>query len=144
MSCTYNGIEYSEGSIVCQAGRIMKCSGNDWTDTGGNCEEIELTITSAEPHTVPYRIDTSHTILTTDMRVPYDWNKVRILTPCLSFFAVQIGSVGIRNNCAQCHVAVVSWSPNRPHISKYKVSPFSQIVVNVEDQTGQLIGEDPC
>lgn len=36
-TCTYGGKEYSEGSEVCQAGRVMVCRGGNWGDTGRDC-----------------------------------------------------------------------------------------------------------
>ncbi|GGY35865.1 DUF1496 domain-containing protein [Pseudoduganella albidiflava] len=35
--CTYAGQEYSEGSVICQGGRLMKCQGGNWGDTGASC-----------------------------------------------------------------------------------------------------------
>lgn len=38
-TCTYGGKEYSEGSEVCQTGRVMVCHGGNWGDTGRDCTE---------------------------------------------------------------------------------------------------------
>ena len=38
-TCYYNGAPYSEGSLICQAGRRMRCTNNGvWSDTGQSCE----------------------------------------------------------------------------------------------------------
>lgn len=61
---------------------------------------------------------------------------------CLSFFAAGIAKVGIRNNCAECKVAVVMWSGIG--VYNYKVPGYGQIVVSTVSSNGQLIGEQPC
>lgn len=40
MPCKYKGEEYSEGAEICQAGRVRKCSGTEWVDTGRDCFTI--------------------------------------------------------------------------------------------------------
>lgn len=37
-ACTFAGQEYSEGSVVCQGGRLMRCQGGNWGDTGADCD----------------------------------------------------------------------------------------------------------
>ena len=37
MKCTYNGKEYSEGSVVCQAGQLKRCTAGQWVNWGGSC-----------------------------------------------------------------------------------------------------------
>jgi hypothetical protein len=61
--------------------------------------------------------------------------------PCVTFFHVP-GSLGIRNNCAQCKIAVVNWVGKG--VYRYRVAGHSEIVVRMESSAGQLIGEDPC
>ena len=36
-SCTFGGQEYSEGSELCQEGRIKKCVKGEWRDTSRDC-----------------------------------------------------------------------------------------------------------
>jgi len=61
----------------------------------------------------------------------------------LSLFTAGYQVIGIRNSGPTCHVAIISWAPN-VGIKKYKVEADSQIMIKVEDQYYQLIGEDPC
>ncbi len=39
--------------------------------------------------------------------------------------------------------AVVNWQPT-VGIRQYNVQPYSQIIVDILAQSGQLIGEQPC
>jgi len=52
LSCYYNGTQYSDGSLVCQAGTLMRCRDGAWQDTGSDCEQEEshLSYDSAQPH----------------------------------------------------------------------------------------------
>jgi hypothetical protein len=62
---------------------------------------------------------------------------------CCSLFGnVGIMKVGIRNNCDQCKLAVISWDNHQ--ILRYRVGGHSQIVIDCASLNGQLIGEDPC
>lgn len=40
MTCVYDGKEFSEGSEVCQEGRVKECRGEKWIDTGRECAKI--------------------------------------------------------------------------------------------------------
>lgn len=62
--------------------------------------------------------------------------------PCISFFAAGVGRVGMRNNCPECKKAVVMWSG--VGVYRYRVNGFSEIVVDIASNNGQLIGEEPC
>jgi len=120
-SCTYDGKEYSDGSVVCQSGKEYRCNDGTWDSLGSSC---------GTHVTAPQ--------ITEDAKVRAD-AKLQ----CMSFFGAGIGRVGIRNSCSGCMVAVVSWQPS-VGIRRYKVAGYSEIVINVEDQAGQLIGENPC
>ena len=37
-SCKYAGQDYSDGSEVCQEGRLMVCRDGNWADTGSDCD----------------------------------------------------------------------------------------------------------
>jgi hypothetical protein len=37
MACTYAGVEYSDGAIICVSGKEMKCYSGAWTETGNAC-----------------------------------------------------------------------------------------------------------
>ena len=39
--CEYNGVSYSDGSVVCQNGSEMRCDGTDgsWHYTGNTCDK---------------------------------------------------------------------------------------------------------
>lgn len=50
--CTYNGKNYSEGSLVCANGRELKCSGSEWRETGYLCTPKSLTDLSIYEKTV--------------------------------------------------------------------------------------------
>jgi len=144
MPCTYNGTEYSEGAVVCQGSRLMQCSSGVWEDTGFDCEELpKAPSVASDYHLMHNLVDAQGKRVTTN---PADNINVaaQVGQDCLRFFAASLGKVGIRNNCDQCKKAVVAWSPNEPHVSKYTVQAYSQIIITLEDQTGQLIGEDPC
>lgn len=66
-------------------------------------------------------------------------------TSCCAFFAAGVGRLGIRNNCAECKAVVIAWTPNNPLvITKHKLAGFSQVVIDMQSQTAQLIGEEPC
>lgn len=69
--------------------------------------------------------------------------KEDLVLNCLSFFAAGIGKVGIRNNCPDCMTAVVHWTPT-VGTKYYRANGHNQLIINVESQTGQLIGEQPC
>jgi hypothetical protein len=119
-SCTYNGQTYSHGSVVCQSGTEYRCNDGSWDSLGTSCGTKVTSLVSVDP----------------------DLQNVTLLA-CLSFFAAGLGRVGIRNGCPECKLAVVSWSPN-VGVRRYRVNGHSEIIINLEDQTGQLIGEDPC
>lgn len=120
-SCVYEGKEYSDGAVTCQNGKEYRCNDGTWDSLGSSCGN---TVTAAQV-TDDAELRTSKTLA------------------CLSFFSAGISQVGIRNNCSECKVAVVNWQP-QVGIRKYKVQGYSQIVINIEAQSGQLIGEDPC
>jgi hypothetical protein len=61
----------------------------------------------------------------------------------LSIFPAGPGKLGIRNNGAVCHTAIIAWSVNAT-IGRYKVPAFNQITLPVMAGVGTLIGEDPC
>lgn len=62
---------------------------------------------------------------------------------CVSFFNAGRGRVGIRNNCGECKIAVVHWTPT-VGTRYYRINGFGQIIINQESQFGELIGENPC
>ena len=37
--CTWNGIEYSDGATVCQAGTLHQCRDGQWDSLGSKCED---------------------------------------------------------------------------------------------------------
>ena len=39
--CEYNGKWYSNGAVVCQAGKKRKCENGAWEAIGGKCGEEE-------------------------------------------------------------------------------------------------------
>lgn len=39
MSCKYNGLDYSDGSLVCMAGKYHRCRDGVWHETGEPCRE---------------------------------------------------------------------------------------------------------
>jgi hypothetical protein len=43
--CVYGGKRYSEGSYLCQSGRLLKCHAGRWEDTGQKCD----TASQADP-----------------------------------------------------------------------------------------------
>lgn len=43
MGCTYDGKEYSEGAVVCQAGERYKCLSGSWHRFGGSCSSTNGT-----------------------------------------------------------------------------------------------------
>jgi hypothetical protein len=120
-SCTYDGKEYSDGAVTCQNGIEYRCDDGSWTSLGTRCGNVVtaqgLSMDAALLKTSPL--------------------------PCITFFAAGLGKLGIRNNCSECKTAVVSWTP-RVGVRRYKVEAYKEIIVNQEDQTGQLIGEEPC
>ena len=36
-SCTFNGVEYSQGAVICSNGKELKCYGGVWSETGNTC-----------------------------------------------------------------------------------------------------------
>ncbi|MGY2462299.1 hypothetical protein [Vreelandella sulfidaeris] len=38
-TCFYGDNRYSEGTEICQQGRVMRCIGGAWSDTGRDCPE---------------------------------------------------------------------------------------------------------
>jgi hypothetical protein len=120
-SCIYNGAEYSDGAVVCQNGSEYLCNDGSWEPLGTSCGN---------------RVDK-------EGNVSEERKSGEEVLPCITFFAAPGMKLGIRNGCAQCKVAVVSWVP-AVGIRRYRVEAYSQIIVDILDQTGQLIGEDPC
>lgn len=134
-SCVYAGTSYSEGSVVCQNGYEYRCGGGQWQATGAKCDSADGAIISGKGLAI-----TKNTVSSTSL---HPASPESATLQCLSFFAAGIGKVGIRNNCSECKMAVVNWLPNAG-IRKYRVSGYNQIVIDTADQTGLLIGEDPC
>lgn len=67
-------------------------------------------------------------------------------TACISLFLAGL-QIGIRNNCPQCKMAVMSWlngTTGATTISRYRVTGNNQIIIPAEGISSQLIGEDPC
>lgn len=120
-SCVYNGSEYSHGSVTCQNGYEYKCNDGEWDALGTSCGRFVEKSTGE--------------VVDPDLRLPP--------LPCVSFFGAGIGRVGIRNNCPECKYAVVNWLP-RVGIRRYRVEGHNQVIIDTEDNTGLLIGEDPC
>jgi hypothetical protein len=46
MSCVFEGVEYSEGSLVCANGRELVCRNDEWHENGESC--TDQTTTSKE------------------------------------------------------------------------------------------------
>lgn len=69
--------------------------------------------------------------------------KEGVSLSCISFFGAGVGKLGIRNNCKNCMVAVVNWTPT-VGVKYYRIEGYSQITIDMESSTGQLIGEQPC
>ena len=49
-TCKYDGKEYSNGSEVCQSGRVKECINGEWKDTGRDCGEktgLEISLKQA-------------------------------------------------------------------------------------------------
>ncbi|HZR85078.1 MAG TPA: hypothetical protein VFD92_28540 [Candidatus Binatia bacterium] len=36
--CMYNGVEYGEGVVICQAGLLNLCMNGEWQSKGGVCD----------------------------------------------------------------------------------------------------------
>jgi hypothetical protein len=112
--------EYIDGSVVCWYAHSLKCENGIWNDADLKCGN-EITFNKA----------------TKESRVTY-------VAPCLSAFLVpDAGHFGIRNTCAQCKVAVVNWLPS-VGIRQYVVAGYIQMSEEIPDQTGNIIGENPC
>ncbi|MGV6393661.1 DUF1496 domain-containing protein [Pseudomonas caspiana] len=41
MPCIFEGLQYSEGSLVCANGRELVCRNDDWEENGELCEQPE-------------------------------------------------------------------------------------------------------
>jgi hypothetical protein len=64
--------------------------------------------------------------------------------PCVLFYSVGNPSlIGLRNNCADCRVAVVQWAGGGFPWT-YRVPGYSQITISMQSDQGDLIGENPC
>jgi hypothetical protein len=82
---------------------------------------------------------------------------------CLRFFSLgNTGQVGIRNNCAECKVAVVSilggvvgqsgsiilpgtlQRPAPAEVKKFRVNKYDQVTIPIARQSQEIIGEEPC
>ncbi|MEX3932088.1 hypothetical protein AB4Y32_09805 [Paraburkholderia phymatum] len=118
----------------------MQC--DDSCGEGVKAAIAQFTVTSPES-IVRFNPPSAKTVTVTSDRVYESAPDVtRRQFACISFFPADIGYLGIRNNCAECKVAVVSWSD--AGVYTYKVSGYDQIVVELVSGTGQLIGEQPC
>lgn len=63
---------------------------------------------------------------------------------CVSVFPAGVGKFGLRNNCKECKIAIVSW-PNEGKQTAHKVPGYGSVTVPmVGDSFAQLIGEHPC
>jgi hypothetical protein len=49
MTCIYEGLEYSEGALVCANGRELVCREGDWRENGVLCEQDEDKIAPQNP-----------------------------------------------------------------------------------------------
>lgn len=41
-TCIYNGVSYSEGAEICQAGRVKICEDGKWVDQNRPCSEFDI------------------------------------------------------------------------------------------------------
>lgn len=48
MPCSYGGQQYSDGSQICQAGRVMVCAGGNWSDTGRDCATTPVIVSDED------------------------------------------------------------------------------------------------
>lgn len=150
-SCFFDGKEYSDGAMTCQAGKQMRCNDGVWQDTGDPCSNglsIQKRVTEQKVVTEPESIEKisaphlsveigATTITLTQTKVA----EARLT--CCNFFSVgSISQLGIRNSCAQCRIAVVSWAG--AGIYRYRVPGYSEIIIDFASTSGSLIGEDPC
>jgi hypothetical protein len=59
---------------------------------------------------------------------------------CITFFPAGIGKVGMRNNCANDMVAVLSADSK---VLRYRVGGFKELVIDAPGLVTTLIGEEP-
>lgn len=118
-SCAYRGHEYPDGSVVCQDGKEYRCTDGTWVSLGTICGAIA-----------------NAPAISKDASLAAG-------PSCLQIFAAGIGQVGMRNNCAECKIAVVIWRPN-VGLRHYRVEGNSEVIISLEDQSGILAEEIPC
>jgi hypothetical protein len=142
--CVYNGATYSPGAVTCQAGHECVCGGDGgWQSTGHVCDSKNTTLVKGQATTKlsVHEVKTGEKALVINDKA--DDKQIAAQFPCVSFFGASPGKLGIRNNCAECKLAVVMWTPT-VGVMIYQVPGYSQIFVDVASSTGQLIGEEPC
>jgi len=144
VGCDYNGVTYSQGAVVCQGGHEYVCGGDGgWQSTGRDCDAKSGTLIKGQATTKYTVFAVKPGEQPATINAMSDEKQIAAQFPCVSFFSGGPGKLGIRNNCPQCKIAVVMWTP-RVGVVKYSVKGYGEILVDLASATGQLIGEEPC
>ena len=138
VGCQYEGIIFSEGAVVGQAGSVFICKDGDWQRTMRVCDP-DVTILFQGKAVVGNRV----------LSVAEGQNPIAISAyrpRYLLFFFGGPSQLGIKNMTSRCMVAVYVWNPSNgaPIIRHYSVEANSQINVEREGVSGQCIAEIPC
>jgi Protein of unknown function (DUF1496) len=146
-SCFYQGQEYSDGSLVCQAGRLMRCNDGVWQDTGDACPPLKAPKDPDEGFIVTHTRTIPMRVVQQVADISSTFGADRL--PCISFQAnpaPPLDSFLIVNQCDKCKVAQVLWIPysGKPYIKEYRVEAKSAIVVKSEAYQSRLLGEQDC
>jgi hypothetical protein len=126
-NCTYNGQEYSEGSVTCQNGNEFVCQSGAWNRTGAQCSSD------------------ARTTVTLNAVGEYEGTeKVVAAERCVSFIpGTYPGTiVPLNNTCDKAKQTKILW--NDRTISQYCVAPHTVVWINTGGKNGNIIDEVPC
>lgn len=134
MACRYGGVDYSEGSIMCQNGKEVVCRGVNWVETGYTCvNSNELPIRATD--------DGKY------IRISPNGRTIEIVSPnilgCVVFtFPSHPGGMRIYNGCNDCKSVDISWSNGDITTVILQGREFKDLEVRAS--AALIVGENPC
>jgi hypothetical protein len=124
--CKHNGVEYSEGSLLCMNGREVKCSGGSWSETGYRC------VTGSEDLSV-YSVE----------EASIGKDEVRPFLPCVQAVGgPPPGHFSVYNSCDKCVRVVLDWAVGG--IQEVNVPPNTRADIRTKSSSMRIIAEKDC
>lgn len=131
-SCTYNGVLYSHGSVLCQNGKEMVCMEGEWSPTGGDCSS------PASKNNVV--IDKEQSML----------KHVANYSGCFRFAAsTEYLKVWLVNTCSSCRTAVIlykNWVNGNvvETTQEFSLQGYSQKLIGSSTFSAEILYDKPC